>query len=163
MSIKARVCEVLDQLLAAVARIGMWLALPFALLLFLRWPLRSLAPSLSLLADDGAQVLYALMLAVAVLAAGQRGQHLQADGWARRLPAHWRSALARGAAVLVLLPWSAWLLWSSAPIVWNSVRRLDAFAETGNPGNFLIKIALWLLGVLVLLAAVRAIGAGRRA
>ncbi len=163
MARATRVGRALDAVLDAAARGAMWLALPFALLLFLRWPLRSLAPSLSLLADDSAQILYALMLATATVAAGQSGQHLQADGWSTRLPQRWRSALARAAAALVLLPWSAWLLWSSAPIVWNSVLRLDAFSETGNPGNFLIKIALWLLGLLMLLSALRALARGRPA
>jgi hypothetical protein len=36
----------------------------------------------------------------------------------------------------------------------NSVRGLEAFSDTSNPGYFLIKLALWLLAICVLLQSV---------
>jgi len=38
--------------------------------------------------------------------------------------------------------------------VWNSLRGLEAFPDTANPGYFIIKLALWLIAALVLAQAI---------
>jgi hypothetical protein len=45
------------------------------------------------------------------------------------------------------------MLYASWPIVTQSVRQLEAFPETYNPGYFLVKVALAALALLVLLQA----------
>ena len=130
-------------LLAAAA-----LVLPLTLLLFAQWPLRDIVQAGSSQANDLAQVVFAFYMAVAVTAASIDGMHLAArhapDEHGR--PVRWRVR----AVAACTLPWAAYLLWSSAPGVWQSVRQLERFEETLNPGYFLIRVALWVLAALVL-------------
>ncbi len=135
---------------SAIARV---LVLPLALLLFLQWPLRDLLHAGSREANDLAQVLFALYVAVAVSAATRARAHLAADLFSVHFSPAARARLARGAALLVLAPWCVFVLVSSAPMVWNAVRQLEAFGETLNPGYFLVKVAVALLAALLLLQA----------
>jgi TRAP-type mannitol/chloroaromatic compound transport system permease small subunit len=135
------------------SRWARYLALPLALLLFLQWPLRELAHVYSREANDLAQILFALYVSVAVSDATRRRAHIAADAFAHRFSERTRIRLARAAALLVLVPWCTFVLYASAPLVWNSVRHAEAFGETLNPGYFLIKVAVALLVVLVLLQA----------
>lgn len=135
---------------AAAARV---LVLPLALLLFLQWPLRDLVHAGSRQANDLAQVIFALYVAVAVSAATRGRAHLAADLVSARFTQGTRTRLARVASLLVLAPWCLFVLVSSAPMVWNAVRQVEAFGETLNPGYFLIKVAVGLLAALLLLQA----------
>ncbi|HXE48117.1 MAG TPA: hypothetical protein VN663_07070, partial [Ramlibacter sp.] len=54
------------------------LVLPLAALLFAQWPLRDLVQAYSRQANDAAQILFALYMAVAVTAASHDGTHLTA-------------------------------------------------------------------------------------
>jgi TRAP-type C4-dicarboxylate transport system permease small subunit len=125
---------------------------PLALLLFAQWPLRELVQAHSTQANDLAQILFALYMAVAVTAASREGMHLSA-GHAPdehvKAPKRWRT----WALLACTAPWALFLLWASAPSVWQSVRQFERFGETFNPGYFVVKLALWLLVVLVLAEA----------
>jgi TRAP-type C4-dicarboxylate transport system permease small subunit len=129
------------------------LVLPLALLLFAQWPLRELVQAYSTQANDLAQILFALYMAVAVTAASREGMHLSA-GHApdEHLPSprRWRA----WALLACTAPWALFLLWASAAPVWQSVRQFERFGETFNPGYFVVKLALWLLVVLVLVEAI---------
>ena len=128
------------------------LALPLALLLFAQWPLRDLVQAYSREANDLAQIIFALYMAVAVTWASREGAHIAA-GHADSHDAEeapWR----RWAVLACVAPWSLFVLWTSAPAVWQSVRQLEHFGESFNPGYFVIKLALWLMLVLVLWHAV---------
>ena len=129
------------------------LALPLAALLFAQWPLRDLVAAYSSQANDFAQILFALYMAVAVTAATRDGTHLAA-GHAldehTKPPARWRT----WALLACTAPWALFMLWSSAPSVWQSLRHLERFGETLNPGFFVIRLALWLMVVLILIDAV---------
>lgn len=134
-----------DRALARVLGVARWLALPLALLLFLQWPLRELVQGGSRQANDLGQCVFALYIALAITDATRRGSHLAprplAPGWAQR----WRTVL-RGAGIVVgLLPWSMFVLITSGGQVRQSVLQLESFPDTGNPGYFLVKMALWLL------------------
>ncbi len=142
----------LDCALHAVVTTAAFLVLPVSLLLFLQWPLRDLLQAYSREANDLAQILFALYVAVAITAATRADAHLAADG-AVVLSPRSRRLLARIAAVCVLAPWSAFVLWSGYPSLVQSVRQLEAFPETFNPGYFLIRVALAVLALLVLLQA----------
>ena len=67
-----RLAGIADRTLDRLFRAAAWLALPVALLLFLQWPLRDLARTGSREANDLAQWLFALHVAVAVTAARLR-------------------------------------------------------------------------------------------
>ncbi len=65
-----------------------------------------------------------------------------------------RKWLARAGALLDLIPWSIIVLATSWHIILNSTRLLERFPDTFNPGYFIIKIALWLLALLMLIEGV---------
>jgi TRAP-type mannitol/chloroaromatic compound transport system permease small subunit len=129
------------------------LALPVTALLFLQWPLRDLVGAGSTQANDLAQWLFALYVAVAMCHAQRRGMHLVArpDLALQGSPRvqRWR----RSGAAICLLPWSVYLAFSSSPLLWHALQSAERFPETLNPGYFLIKLALWLIGPLLALQA----------
>jgi TRAP-type mannitol/chloroaromatic compound transport system permease small subunit len=143
----------LERLVDAVDAAAMWLVLPLSLLLFLQWPLRDLVHAYSREANDAAQILFALYVSVAITAATRARTHLAADVLAHWLPAVWRMHLERAGAMLVLLPWAVYLIWSGTPMAWRALIALESFGETLTPGYYLIKLALILLALLVALQA----------
>ena len=137
------------------------LVLPLTILLFAQWPLRDLVQAGSRTANDAAQVIFAIYMAVAVTAASASGMHLaahhapdehvQARGW-------------RAWAIFVcVVPWAVFVLWTSAASVWQSVMQLERFGDTLTPGYFLIRVALWLLAALALAHAVATVLRPRKA
>jgi TRAP-type mannitol/chloroaromatic compound transport system permease small subunit len=139
----------LDRIVAGAA----WLVLLLSLLLFLQWPLRELVQAYSREANDLAQILFALYVSVAVTAATRARAHLAADAFAHRYSERTRARLARIGAIAVLLPWSVFVLVTAAPVIASAVRDFEGFPETFNPGYFLIKIAVGVLGMLIALQA----------
>jgi TRAP-type mannitol/chloroaromatic compound transport system permease small subunit len=144
----------LDRTLGRLVTLASVLVLPVSLLLFLQWPLRDWLQAYSREANDLAQVLFAFYVSVAITAATRQHAHLAADAFARRYSGPVRSRLARLSALLVLIPWSAFVIYAAWPSVLQSVRQLEGFPETFNPGYFLIKLALLLLVQLTLLQAI---------
>ena len=144
----------LDRLVAAILSAGSWLLLPVVLLLFLQWPLRDIFRTYSREANDLGQWLFALYVAMAFTAATRAHTHLAADALARHYPERARVLLARLGALLGLFPWALFIILGGANLVIASLRSLEAFADTYNPGYFLIKLALWVLGGLVLAQAI---------
>ena len=151
-SLPARVSwrERLDTLIDAAVRLVSILVLPLALLLFLQWPLREVVQAYSREANDLAQILFALYVSVAITAATRQDAHLAADSLARRFRNRTRLRLKRLASLFILVPWSAFVLWAAWPIVWQSLRGLEAFPDTYNPGFFVIRVAVALLAIAVL-------------
>lgn len=133
-----------------------WLVLPVALLLMLQWPARELIGRFSHEADDFGQMLFALYIAVAVTCATQRESHLATDILAHRYPPWVRTALARAVPALTLLPWTLFVLVTSAPMVWRSIVNREAFPETFVPGYFIVKAAIWVLAAMLLLQSLAA-------
>ena len=150
------------------------LAVPLALLLFAQWPLRDLVQAYSRQANDWAQIVFAVYVAVAITAASMANTHLAAARSADSLDQHGplqtnldqRSSealevipaappLSRALALAAcLLPWATFTLWAAAPQILASIKGLEKFGDTLTPGFFLIKLALGLLLVLVLLEAI---------
>lgn len=152
----------LERGIGGASAAARWLVLPLSLLLFLQWPLRELLHAYSREANDAAQILFALYVAVAVTEATRRRAHLAMDSLARRLPDRWREAIARAAALLILVPWSILLLASGSPSAWRSLLALEGFPETMNPGYFAIRGAAMILAALVLAQAVVDLARPRR-
>ncbi|MEP6791999.1 MAG: C4-dicarboxylate ABC transporter substrate-binding protein [Ramlibacter sp.] len=125
------------------------LVLPLAALLFAQWPLRDLVQAYSRQANDIAQILFALYMAVAVTAASRAGAHLAAGRTEAARKSRWR-AWALAACVA---PWALFMLWSSAAPVSASLAQMEHFGETLTPGFFIIKLALWLMLALILVDA----------
>lgn len=128
------------------------LVLPLAALLFAQWPLRDWVGAFSRQANDIAQILFALYMAVAVTAASRAGTHLAAGH-----PTAWSPRLRAAVLLACTGPWALFMLWSSTAPALQSLRQLERFGETLTPGFFLLRWAVWLLACLVLLDAVGAL------
>jgi TRAP-type mannitol/chloroaromatic compound transport system permease small subunit len=140
----------IDRFLEVVLTAAKWLALPIVLLLFLQWPLRSIVGLYSREANDLGQWLFAIYVAVSITAATRAKTHLAADTMSRNYSDATRQWLARCGALLGLIPWSIIVLVTSWAIVHRSTLMFERFSDTGNPGYFIIKLALLLLALLVL-------------
>ncbi len=129
------------------------LVLPLAFLLFAQWPLRDWVQAWSRQANDLAQILFALYVAVAVTAASRANFHLAVFKPTTGRPPH--SNIWRAGLLLVCVgPWALFMLWAALPTIVSSVRGFEKFSETTTPGYFVIKLALSLLLVLILMEAV---------
>jgi TRAP-type C4-dicarboxylate transport system permease small subunit len=124
------------------------LVLPLAALLFAQWPLRDLVQGYSRQANDLAQIVFAVYMAVAVTAASRDGIHLAAGHVLHEREAHpprWRA----WAVLACTAPWAVFMLWSAGPQIWQSLVQFERFGETLSPGFFVIKLSLALMVVLV--------------
>jgi TRAP-type mannitol/chloroaromatic compound transport system permease small subunit len=140
----------LDRLIGCLVAAAKWLALPLITLLFLQWPLRDLFRAFSREANDLGQVVFALFVAVSITAASRAGTHLAADLLAQRYSARTRRRLNQIGAAIGLLPWAFFVLVAGKSAVVPSVQQLEAFQDSGNPGYFLIKVALWVMAAAIL-------------
>jgi TRAP-type mannitol/chloroaromatic compound transport system permease small subunit len=143
-----------DRTVGKLISLAQWLVLPVTFLLFIQWPLRELVQAFSREANDLAQWLFALYVSVAITAATRARLHLAVDLVARRYSPAARNRIGRFGALLCVAPWSFFVLIAGAPVMWRSVAGLEAFPDTFNPGYFFIKIAAWLLALLLLVQAV---------
>ncbi len=143
--------EALNRALAALTRWGALLVLPLVALLFLQWPLRDVLAAGSRQANDMAQWIFALYVALAIRHTSAIRGHMSATALASRYPLVVRRAIARYGEALCLLPWSLFVLFSSAAPVWHSLASLEAFPDTSNPLYFVIKCSVFLLALLVTL------------
>ena len=144
----------LNRLLDRVTAIGAWAVLPLALLLCAQWPLRDGLGAGARLANDAAQTLFALYVALALRQATRDGAHLAADTLSARYPARARRALARWGGTLAVLPFALFVLVSGAASTWRALVSFESFPDTLNPGYFLIKLAAWLLALGMALQAI---------
>jgi TRAP-type C4-dicarboxylate transport system permease small subunit len=163
MSDSSRLCRMAMALSAALdrtTRAGAWLVLPLALLLFAQWPLRDLVGLWSRQANDIAQWVFAIYIALALREATRKRAHMAAGLFVSRYPPHWQHRIARFGEAVAVLPWAVFVLVSGAAPTWNSVAGLEAFPDTGNPLYFLIRVAAWLLALLMLLQALIDLAAG---
>lgn len=149
-SVNTPIVRWLDRVVACVVAATGWLALPLVALLFLQWPLRDIFHGLSREANDLGQIIFALYVAASVTAATRAGTHLAADTLAQRYSPRTRHTLKRIGAAAGLAPWAVFILFASRNPVVSSLQSLESFPDSYNPGYFLIKLALWLLALLII-------------
>jgi TRAP-type mannitol/chloroaromatic compound transport system permease small subunit len=137
--------------LSGAISVTRWLAIPIAALLCLQWPLRDVVQMFSREANDFAQVLFAVFVAVSVTAATRAHVHIAADTFAHGYGTRLRRRIEMIGFVVGVLPWCLFLLWSGAKPILQSVGYLERFPDTANPGYFIVKLALLLMVVLILL------------
>lgn len=125
------------------------LVLPLALLLFAQWPLRDVVGAGSRPANDMAQWLFALYVAIALRSATRRHSHFAADTLAAGYTSRLRAMIERFGHALAVLPFALFVAVAGAPMVWQSLRSLESFPDTFNPGYFIVKFAAWLLALLM--------------
>jgi len=143
----------IDRAVGAIVQAAAFLVLPLSLLLFAQWPLRDAVHAGSREANDAAQVLFALYVAVALTAATRDHAHLAADALASRYTPRIRAVIARVAALCVAVPAALFVIVSGARATWLATVGLERFPETTNPRYFVVRIAVILLAALVLLQA----------
>src|SRR5512135_621680 len=143
----------LDRLIGHIVTAVQWLALPLILLLFLQWPLRDIVRGYSREANDLGQIIFALFVAISVTAATRAGTHLAADTLAQRYSSRTRHWLKRIGTAVSVLPWALFVVFAGTSIIVPSVRGLEAFADTDNPGYFIIKAALWIMAIVIIAQA----------
>ena len=148
-----RTARPLASALDRATRFGAWGVLPLVLLLFAQWPLRDLVGAWSRQANDTAQWLFALYVALAVRAATHGRAHMAAGLFVGRYPLRWQRRLARCGEALAVLPWTAFVLFAAAAPAWHSLLAREAFPDTGNPLYFLIRFSVLLLALLMALQA----------
>jgi TRAP-type mannitol/chloroaromatic compound transport system permease small subunit len=95
-------------------------------------------------------VVFAFFVAVSVTAATRAGTHLAADLLAQRYSARTRRRLHRVGSAVGLLPWALFVVIAARITIVSSVHDLESFQDSGNPGYFLIKLALWVMAALIL-------------
>ena len=139
----------LDRLIGQIVAAIEWLAVPLIVLLFLQWPLRDVVRLFSREANDLGQVVFAFFVAASVTAATRAKTHLAADFLARHYTARIRRRLHQFGTIAGLLPWALFVLIASRATVVSSLHDLEAFQDSGNPGYFLIKLALWVMAILI--------------
>jgi len=149
----AALLRTLDRLVEWIVLATGVLVLPVGLLLFLQWPLREVVQVYSREANDLAQCLFAIYASVAVTCATRQHAHLATDVVAQRYSESTRRLLARAAGLFILVPWSLFILYAAWPATMQSIRQLEAFPETFNPGYFILRIAVVLAALLVLVQA----------
>ena len=149
----AALLRTLDRLVEWIVLATGVLVLPVGLLLFLQWPLREVVQVYSREANDLAQCLFAIYASVAVTCATRQHAHLATDVVAQRYSESTRRLLARAAGLFILVPWSLFMLYAAWPATMQSIRQLEAFPETFNPGYFILRIAVVLTALLVLVQA----------
>src|SRR5262245_54159933 len=140
----------LDRVIGGVIAGAQWLALPLIVLLFLQWPLRDIFRSYSREANDLGQIIFALFVAVSVTAATRAGTHLAADAVAQRYSHRLRVRIRKIGALVGFAPWALFILFASKSTVIFSMQVCEKFPDTGNPGYFIIKLALWVMAVTIL-------------
>jgi TRAP-type mannitol/chloroaromatic compound transport system permease small subunit len=140
----------LDRMIGQTVAAAQWLALPLILLLFLQWPLRDIVRGYSREANDLGQIIFAVLVAVSVTAATRAGTHLAADTLAQRYSARTRHRLKQLGAAIGMLPWALFVFFASTGFVIDSVVDLEKFQDTNNPGYFIIKLALWIMAILII-------------
>lgn len=143
--------RILDRALSRVVDAAQWLALPIAALLLLQWPLREVIAKFSREANDFGQVLFALYVSIALTCAMRAGAHLHTDVLSHRYPPRVRRVLALLGLLLALIPWSVFVLVAHFDSARRSLALLESFPDTTNPGYFIIKLAAWLMALLLLL------------
>ena len=136
-----------------MTRRGAWLVLPLAFLLFAQWPLRDVLGAYSRQANDIAQWVFALYVALAVREATRRRAHMAAGLLPKEPLAPWRRAVARCGEAVLVLPWAIFVLVTAAAPTWHSLAGLEAFPDTNNPLYFVIRCSAWLLALGVALQA----------
>src|SRR3954467_7324827 len=89
-----------------VTAVGAWLVLPLALLLFAQWPLRDLVGAWSRQANDAAQWIFALYVALAVRAATRAHAHMAAGLVRHGSAGAWQRRIERVGEAVCVLPWA---------------------------------------------------------
>jgi TRAP-type mannitol/chloroaromatic compound transport system permease small subunit len=149
-----RLADHLSAIVDFVGRWASWLCLPVILLLFLQLPLRDIVHGGNNTDNDFGQIIFANFVMMAIPFAMRHDAHVRLDIFHQHFGVRWRAIIELAGTVLFTSPWLALLGWYALPIVLNSLRQTEKFAETYTPGYFVLKLALVCFVVLVGIQAI---------
>lgn len=149
MTTRVRMRNWLDR----ITDLGAWLVLPLTFLLFAQWPLRDLLHAGSRQANDIAQWVFALYMALAVRHATRADSHLSAPAYVHAGFPRLRDWLMRFGHAAAVLPFGLFVLASASPMAWRALLALESFPDTFNPGYFIVKCAAWLMALAMSMQA----------
>jgi TRAP-type mannitol/chloroaromatic compound transport system permease small subunit len=144
-----RLADNLSAIVDFVGRWASWLCLPVILLLFLQLPLRDIVHGGNNTDNDFGQIIFANFFMVGIPFAMRHDAHVRVDIFHRHFSARSRAIIELAGTALLTLPWLALLGWYALPIVLNSLRQTEKFAETFTPGYFILKLGLLFFVALV--------------
>jgi TRAP-type mannitol/chloroaromatic compound transport system permease small subunit len=144
-----RLGDSLSAIVDFVGRWASWLCLPVILLLFLQLPLRDIVHGGNNTDNDFGQIIFANFVMLGIPFAMRHDAHVRVDVFHQHFGARWRAIIELAGTALFTLPWLALLGWYALPIVLNSLRQTEKFAETYTPGYFILKLGLLFFVVLV--------------
>ncbi len=154
MTALRRLGDGLSAIVDFAGRWASWLCLPIILLLFLQLPLRDIVHGGNNTDNDFGQIIFANFLMVGIPFTMRYDAHVRVDILHQYFSRRWRAIVELAGTALFTLPWLALLGRYALPIVLNSLRETEKFAETYTPGYFILKLGLFLFVVLVALQAV---------
>jgi TRAP-type mannitol/chloroaromatic compound transport system permease small subunit len=143
----------IDAFCDAVGGWAAWLCLAVIGFLFAQVPLREIVHGGNNTANDLGQIVHASLFMIGIGYAMRHDGHVRVDIFYHRLGVKGRALVDLLGTLLLLLPWLGIVFWYSIPIVVNSVRELEAFAETYTQGYFILKLQLFSFTLLVGLQA----------
>jgi TRAP-type mannitol/chloroaromatic compound transport system permease small subunit len=144
-----RMSDCLSAIVDFAGRWASWLCLPVILLLFLQLPLRDVVHGGNNVDNDFGQIIFANFFMVGISFAMRHDAHVRVDIFHQHFSARGRAIVELAGTALFTLPWLALLGWYALPVVLNSLRETEKFAETYTPGYFLLKLGLFFFVVLV--------------
>jgi TRAP-type mannitol/chloroaromatic compound transport system permease small subunit len=139
----------LEAFVDGVGRVASWLVLGVVALLFLQIPMREFAHFGHREVNDAGQVLHAIVFMVGAGYAMRWNGHVRVDIFYNRLSPRGKALIDLIGTIAFLLPWLIMVAWYSLPIVANSWRELEEFADTRTPGYFILKTQLIVFATLV--------------
>ena len=149
-----RLADDLSAIVDLSGRSASWLCLPLILLLFLQLPLREIVHGGNNTDNDFGQIVFANFFMLGIPYAMRHDAHVRVDIFHQHFSARWRAIIELAGTALFTMPWLALLGWYALPIVLNSLRQTERFAETFTPGYFVLKLGLFFFVILVALEAV---------
>ncbi len=153
MTQRERIVAAIDSFVDWTGRAASWLILAVVALLFLQIPMREFAHFGHNEVNDIGQLCHAAVFMIGVAYAMRWDAHVRVDIFYGRLSARRKALIDLLGTLFFVLPWLFIVTRDSIPIVVNSWRELEAFAETYTPGYFLLKTQLLVFAALVALAA----------
>ncbi|MEZ5594932.1 MAG: TRAP transporter small permease subunit [Pseudomonadales bacterium] len=142
----------IDRLNGLIGRLVAWGALAMTALTLVVVVLRYVFDEGTLVLQESVLYLHGIAFMLAIPWTLKQGGHVRVDLLYGRLDERSRARIDLAGHLLLLLPLSAFIVWTSAPYVAASWRILEGSPDVGGiPGIFLLKTLIPLMATLLFL------------
>jgi TRAP-type mannitol/chloroaromatic compound transport system permease small subunit len=156
-----RIVDAIETFIDRTGRLASWLILGVVATLFLQIPMREFVRYGHREINDIGQLLHATVFMIGAAYAMRWDGHVRVDIFYSGMSARRRAVVDLVGTVFFILPWLVIVTRDSIPVVVNSWKNFEAFAETYTSGYFLLKSQLlvfaFLIGMQALANVIRAI------